>query len=258
MDKDNVVPPAKWEFNEEVAKCFDDMLQRSIPSYETMRSLTWNIVHNYHVTQHQHVPNFHLDNYIGGRFKLGNILDLGASRGEAIRPFVESGYYNCELVEVSDPMLAVLHELFDDNPLVRIHDIDMRQPGFIRYNKDNMRKSFTGILSILTIQFTPIEYRMDILQEIYDSLSDEGIFIFVEKVLGSGSHINRVMVNTYHESKHGNGYSQEDVERKRLSLEGVLVPQTASANEEMLKLAGFKHVDCFYRHLNFAGWVCIK
>ena len=257
MDKDNVVPPAKWEFNEEVAKCFDDMLQRSIPSYETMRSLTWNLMHNYHVKQQSHVPDFNL-NHFRGRFKLGSILDLGASRGEALRPFIESGHYSCDAIEVSEPMLDVLKELYGESDNVRIHNIDMRNPEFIQRNTDGMRKSFTGILSILTIQFTPIEYRMDILQEIYDSLSEGGMFIFVEKVLGSGAQINRVMVNTYHDSKNGNGYSQEDVERKRLSLEGVLVPQTASANEEMLKLAGFKHVDCFYRHLNFAGWVCIK
>jgi len=257
MDKDNVIPPAKWEFNEEVAKCFDDMLQRSIPSYETMRSLTWNIMHNHHINKHNHLPDYNLRKY-KGRFKLGNVLDLGASRGEALRPFIESECYNCDAIEVSEPMLDVLRELYGDKDNVRIHNIDMRNPEFIQRNTSDMRKSFTGILSILTIQFTPIEYRMDILQEVYDSLSDGGMFIFVEKVLGSGAQINRVMVNTYHDTKNGNGYSQEDVERKRLSLEGVLVPQTASANEEMLKLAGFKHVDCFYRHLNFAGWVCIK
>jgi DUF1680 family protein len=29
-------------------------------------------------------------------------------------------------------------------------------------------------------------------------------------------------------------------------------------NEDMLKTAGFRKVDCFWRYLNFAGWIAIK
>lgn len=39
--KDNVNPKEKWAFNEDVAKCFPDMLKRSIPSYESMRNLVF-------------------------------------------------------------------------------------------------------------------------------------------------------------------------------------------------------------------------
>ena len=42
------------------------------------------------------------------------------------------------------------------------------------------------------------------------------------------------------------------------SLEGVLVPVTASWNEELLAKAGFKQIDCFWRWMNFAGWIAIK
>ena len=37
----------KWEFNEEVTRVFDDMLERSIPDYEHMRSLTYRIGRNF-------------------------------------------------------------------------------------------------------------------------------------------------------------------------------------------------------------------
>ena len=39
---------------------------------------------------------------------------------------------------------------------------------------------------------------------------------------------------------------------------GVLVPVTAHWNEELLRQEGFTSVDCFWRHLNFAGWVAVK
>jgi tRNA (cmo5U34)-methyltransferase len=55
-----------------------------------------------------------------------------------------------------------------------------------------------------------------------------------------------------------NGYSQDEIERKRLSLEGALVPLTARFNEELLRGAGFDQVDCFWRWSNFAGWLAIR
>ena len=55
-----------------------------------------------------------------------------------------------------------------------------------------------------------------------------------------------------------NGYSAEEIERKRLSLEGVLVPVTARMNEDLLRSAGFDQVDCFWRWANFAGWLAIR
>ena len=58
--------------------------------------------------------------------------------------------------------------------------------------------------------------------------------------------------------KREQGYSAEEIERKRLSLERVLVPMTAKWNEELLRDAGFRQVDCFWRWMNFAGWFAVK
>ena len=54
------------------------------------------------------------------------------------------------------------------------------------------------------------------------------------------------------------GYSKEEVERKRMSLEWGLVPLTSRSNEEMLSSAGFTTVDCFWRWMNFAAWVAVR
>ena len=45
------------------------------------------------------------------------------------------------------------------------------------------------------------------------------------------------------------------VERKRLSLQGVLVPLTAKWNEDALARAGFRSVEPIWRCLNFAAWI---
>jgi tRNA (cmo5U34)-methyltransferase len=107
----------------------------------------------------------------------------------------------------------------------------------------------------LTLQFTPIEYRLQILKRIYEH---SRVLIIVEKILGATADLDAQLVKRYYDLKGGNGYSPEQIERKRLSLEGVLVPVTAKWNEELLRLSGFQQIDCFWRWMNFAGWIAIK
>ena len=50
------------------------------------------------------------------------------------------------------------------------------------------------------------------------------------------------MVDLYYQLKAANGYSSDAIERKRLSMEGVLVPVTARWNEELLRTTGFGYL----------------
>ena len=59
-------------------------------------------------------------------------------------------------------------------------------------------------------------------------------------------------------NKRDMGYTDEQIERKRLSLEGVLVPLTAQWNENIMWGSRFREVECFWRWINFAGWVAVK
>ena len=228
--QDNVMPDGKWKFNKEVADCFDEMLERSIPQYELMRELVKRIGFHY--------------------AKPGTcIVDIGCSNGRAIEPFVREYGENCDflMMDVSEPMLEKCREKFG-NLDIKNHDITKGLP----------KTNASVILSILTLQFTPIEYRQKIVQSIYDNLTDGGAFIIVEKVLGNTNEIDSLMVDEYYRMKSENAYTQEQIQSKRKSLEGVLVPITARWNEDMLHSVGFRKVDCFWRCLNFAGWLAIK
>ena len=135
--------------------------------------------------------------------------------------------------------------------------------GIVRVDRSDLRKEFPVVhscltLSILTLQFTPLEYRLSILDRIFKTLAPGGAFILVEKVVGSTAELDKLFVDTYYNLKGSHGYSDIDIERKKLSLEGVLVPLTARWNEEMLRATGFRAVDCFYRWANFAGWIAVK
>jgi tRNA (cmo5U34)-methyltransferase len=231
--RDNVYPSGRWTFDSDVTSVFDDMLARSIPQYEVMRRACFDLGSRY----------VQPDTYI---------VDLGCSRGESLAPFVEHfGEQNLYLgIELSEAMYVASRARFAGNERVIIRQDDLRE----RYPSE--RASLT--LSVLTLQFTPIEYRQRIVQDVYDSLEPRGAFILVEKVLGATAKLDRDMVSVYYAMKARNGYTQEQIERKRLSLEGVLVPVTAKWNEELLRMAGFRQVDTFWRWMNFAGWIAVK
>ena len=230
---DNTMPESSWAFDESVTDVFEDMLRRSIPQYDVMRQSVFDI------------GKYFMDRSVG------TVVDLGCSRGDSLRMFVESGEHNDFIgIEISEPMFKVAQESFHGVSNVQILSMDLRD----EYPKFN--SSLT--LSILTLQFTPIEHRQHIIQRVYDSLEPGGAFILVEKILGSSAPMDELMVDTYYGMKSANGYSQEAIDRKRLALEGVLVPVTAKWNEELLTSAGFKQVDFFWRWMNFAGWIAVK
>ena len=45
---------------------------------------------------------------------------------------------------------------------------------------------------------------------------------------------------------------------KRRSLENVLSPLKADWSVDMMRTAGFRQVDMFWRCLNFCGWIAVK
>lgn len=238
MQKDNVLVSSgqKWSFNQEVADCFDDMLQRSIPGYDTMRELVTNIG-----------SEFVKDSF--------NIIDLGCGNGEGIAPFVHyfgtmQDYY---LVDESEPMLDICRERYEE--LIRYGMLNVKNMD-IRHEFPNVRAGL--ILSVLTLQFVPIEYRPAILKRVYDHLKPGGAFILVEKVTCESAELQNHIANEYYKLKQKNGYSKIQIENKRESLEGVMTCLPASWNEDMLRNAGFTKIENFWRHLNFSGWVAIK
>ena len=234
--QDTVTPSGKWTFDDEVTNVFDDMLQRSIPQYDIMRQLCFEL--GYPFVQEG-----------------TDIVDLGCSRGEALAPFIDKfGAHNRYIgIEVSKPMLEASRARFQgliNCGVASIREIDLRR------EYPPALASIT--LCILTLQFTPIEYRQRILRDIFKATLAGGALLLVEKVLGSTAEIDAFMVARYLDHKKAMGYTQDQIERKRLSLEGVLVPVTAAWNEELLRMAGFSQIDCFWRWMNFAGWIAVK
>lgn len=229
------LPGERWAFDAGVASVFDDMLARSIPQLPVMRELVSDLA-----ARHA-MPDTCM-------------IDLGCSRGEALVKAAAAarkriGDARLDLVgfEVSEPMLDAARVRA---PEARIEHVDLRT-----WVADPQAASV--VLSVLTLQFVPINYRQQILHQCRRAIRPGGALIVVEKVLGQGVRIDDQMIDAYHRHKLSEGYTQEEIDRKKLALEGVLVPVTAAWNEDMLRKAGFVEVDCFWRWLNFAGWIAL-
>ena len=232
--KDEIQAEGKWMFDENVAEVFSDMLSRSIPDYETMRDLTFRMARKF-------IRPF------------SNVLDIGCSTGLSSQSLIEceeAKKVDFTLVDVSAPMLARCRERYKDNVRVDVCEWDIKDGCPVQ--------RCSVVLSCLTLQFVPIEYRQSIVSSIYDSLQKGGAFLLVEKVLGSSNVIDNAMVEEYYNVKKENAYTEEQILSKRKSLAGQLVPLTLEWNVSLLRDAGFTWVDTYWRYLNFCGILAVK
>jgi len=225
--------PQSWAFDKEVTRVFDNMLDRSIPALESMRRAVDSLVHY----QLEKAP--------------GRVLDIGASNGGAIANAValhpEANFVG---IENSQPMVEQFRKRFSENKNVGVIEGDVRTDAIPFGN--------TVTLSVLTLMFTPIDDRQKLVNKLYQNAKVGGMLIVVEKCLGATPTLNDLFVNRYYGFKRASGYSDEEIERKRLSLQGVLVPQTVESNISLIESAGFQHVETFWRWMNFAGFVAFK
>lgn len=228
-----------FEFNEEVACVFDDMIGRSVPLYEEQQKLIKKLA------KHFYIPE-------------ANIYDLGCSTGTTLINLCNEinetaiciGYDN------SKPMLEkakvkVKEQNLADRIELRYLDLNKQDDVFDLKN--------AGIVTMLwTLQFVRPHLRNNLIKHIYNALKRGGILIVAEKVLSNDSLLNSYFIELYYEYKKQNGYSTTEINQKREALENVLVPLTINENIELLKSNGFEIVDTFFQYYNFAGFLCVK
>lgn len=238
---DDVLKHGNWDFDEDVADVFTDMLERSIPDYPTMRKLVYNVAERFIM------PNTHF-------------VDLGCANGLSAEGIIANHSKDVisYLYDVSVPMLKECKKRYakqieEGYVVVKRLDFTKHSIGYCDFYQ-----GCSVILSCLTLQFIPIEYRQSIVESVYKNLNKGGVFILVEKVLGNSAEIGNIFNSIYYDMKRDNQYTEEQIANKRKSLEGVLSPLTEEMNISMLRMAGFRKIDTFWKHLNFCGIIAIK
>ena len=244
MDRDHVFDNKKvrgsdFEFNEEVANVFDDMLTRSVPFYLEQQNLLKAIAKKF---------------YMPGT----KIIDLGCSTGTTLihlakevenaiqlvgydssQPMLEKARANMKLAGVSEQIELLYADLNED-----LSGLDF---------------SHTSIVTLCwTLQFIRPLKRDALIKKIYDNMVKGGVLIITEKVLTNDSNMNRFFIDFYYDFKRKNGYTDDEILHKREALENVLIPYRLDENFELFRRNGFQIVETFFQWFNFVGMLCVK
>lgn len=225
---------SKWKFNHEVAPTFDTHVRQSVPGYSRFQESVVSMT------------DFFL-------LEEGCVLDLGCATGETLHAIYKRNRdMSLRLmgVDESPEMIQEALRKTMGNQVFEFHPSTIESFSF--------PLDVDVITSLLTIQFTSQRHRKDLLDKIYKSLKPGGAFLFVEKCYADSSQTQEMFTQLYHDFKEKQGLDAEEIRIKDKSLRGVMSLYTTFENEEMLKKAGFKHVEMFFKDLNFAGWIAIK
>jgi len=223
----------QFEFDSDVAAVFDDMLQRSVPFYTETLKLTSRFARLYLKEN-------------------GRLYDLGCSTASQLLD-IERGL-ECKAILIGiDNARAMLDQA--------AKKIDAFGSGIEVYEGDILTFEYAKadvMLSNYTLQFIRPPVRETLLSTIYETLNEEGVFIFSEKVISEEKRLNKELIDCYYDFKKEQGYSAYEIVQKREALENVLIPYTAQENIEMVLRCGFRHCEVIFRWANFATFIAFK
>ena len=222
----------QFEFDEEVASVFDDMIERSVPFYKENMALVKELLAR-NVAQR------------------GRIYDLGSSTGSLL---IELGLKRDDLELVGLDNSAAMIERARKKAKAYGVDVEFVEADILEYPF----LPSDGFVANYTLQFVRPLKREKFVRKIYENLKDGGVFVFSEKIITEDKKLNKQLNDIYYDFKKAQGYSEFEIAQKREALENVLVPFTLQENMEMVKSAGFGFVEPIFRWANFATFFARK
>jgi len=223
----------QFEFDEEVAAVFDDMLERSVPFYKESQKITKFFA-------------------LKALRKQGVLYDLGCSTASLLIDIQREMKVDAKLIGLdnSTAMLARAQRKIEAfGAKVEVKEADILEYAY---------KEADVFISNYTLQFIRPLVREELIKKIAASLRKEGVFIFSEKVISHHAKLNKDLIECYYAFKKEQGYSEYEIMQKREALENVLVPYSEEENITMARNAGFSHCEVVFRWANFATFIAIK
>lgn len=225
-----------FTFDESVAEVFPDMIQRSVPGYSNIITAI---------------------GMLAGRFVTdnSNVYDLGCSRGAGILSIRRNlSAENVRIIGVDNSPAMVercrnhINAYQSEIPVEILLD-DIRQIEI---------KNASMVVLNFTLQFLPLDDRLQLLQKIYQGLNPNGVLILSEKFRFDDEVMNELLIDLHHTFKRANGYSELEVSQKRTALENVMRPDTIETHKKRLNHVGFKQVELWFQCFNFGSMVAVK
>jgi tRNA (cmo5U34)-methyltransferase len=226
-----------FAFTKEVAAVFDDMVSRSVPYYDEMQRMTAELA-----------GDFARDDT--------NVYDIGCSTGTTMA-LIDRRVPNTKIslvgVDNSEEMLKKAEAKLTEAGLT--HPWELKCADI--HNKLPVENA-SVVAMLLTLQFARPLYREKIVRRIAEGVNKDGCLLLVEKITSEDTTFNRLFIEHYYDFKRRNGYSEMEISKKREALENVLIPYRTEENIALLKSAGFRQAETFFRWYNFCGVVAIK
>jgi len=237
FDIDNPFSPESFAFDKRVVNVFDDMVNRSVPGYETIQLLVADLAL---------------------RFNRNNLIyDLGCSTGNTILSLLKRANKPLRLIGVdnSADMLCECKSKLAEVP--DHHRIELIEKDLSSLSVYENGKADVVILN-LVLQFIRPLLRPGILQNAFQNIESGGCLILVEKTIQKNQELNKLFIDYYHCYKKEMGYSDLEISNKREALENKLIPFFLDENIALLKEAGFSHASQFFQWMNFSGILAVK
>ena len=224
-------------FDDEVVKVFPDMIERSVPGYSATLSAAGALARRL--------------------VRSGDkVYELGCSRGAALLSMDRSvpREMNIELigVDTSAPMLDACRADLVDSGILR-HPLTLINQDIREVEMSDARL----IILNFTLQFIPIENRLELLRRARKALKPGGALLLSEKIKLADDRIDELCIDLHHEFKKSQGYSELEIARKRDALVGVLIPEPIQDHRDRLAAAGFSASEVWYQAFNFCSLVAL-
>ena len=226
-----------FEFDDQVADVFPDMIRRSVPGYGSLLSMIEQLSESYAV------PGT-------------NVYDLGCSLGAATFLMQKRVPADCRIVAVDNSeamvtrLTSCLQQVTDSDkchiePLqADIRELDVTNASFVVLN--------------LTLQFIPEPDRDKLLHRIAEGMLPGAALILSEKVLADDDDQQAVLTTLHHDFKKAHGYSDLEIAQKRTAIENRLFPETVDRHVQRLRDAGFTTVVPWFQCFTFASLLAIR
>lgn len=227
---------AGFRFDEAVASVFSDMIQRSVPGYSNIITIT-GLLAARHAQDHS------------------RCYDLGCSLGAStLAMMVQLQNRPIEFIAVdnSSPMLDRCAQILSaQQPSAQYQLLNNHLQDVVISNASMVVLNFT-------LQFVPQPDRARAMKNIYEGMLPGAALVLSEKICFDNPAMQQLTTDLYHDFKMTNGYSALEVSQKRTALENVLIPETLADHETRLRAAGFRNIGVWFQCFNFISLVAIK
>ena len=227
---------SNWSFSGEMVENFDNHVKKSVPLYSEGHELICDLS-----------KFFVKDN--------SYVYEIGSSTGSLSIKLAKANQSKANAQFIGfDIEQDMVNRSIQNAATENIKNVRFEQSDIVL---SDLEKADL-IVCYYTMQFISPAVRQLVFDKFYKSLNWGGALILFEKVRASDARFQDIINTIYLDYKLKQGYSEENIISKMMSLKGILEPFSTQGNLDMMKRAGFIDITTVQKYLSFEGFLAIK